>query len=85
MNQRKATIRPDVLEGMETSEIIDHILQHVVKSNEELQEEKSEMRKKSTDLKMFVLKKRNLESDPLRPLWKSWQLRRVHTKIQLNS
>lgn len=61
MNQRKATIRPDVLEGMETSEIIDHILQHVVKSNEELQEEKSEMRKKSTDLKIFVLKKEEFE------------------------
>lgn len=61
MSQKRHAIQPDVLAGMETSEIIQFVLQHVVKSEEELQEEKEELRKKSTDLKVFITKKEGFE------------------------
>lgn len=54
-------LNPEELEGRSTEEIIDHLLQYVTKTEDELQEEKEERRRQSTDLKVFISKKEDFE------------------------
>lgn len=50
-------ISPGQLEDRSTQEIIDVLLQHVTKSEEELEKEKEEQRRQTTDLKVFIARK----------------------------
>lgn len=45
------------LQGLSTSDIVEQLLQHVVKTPEELREEKEEKKRQNTDLKVFISKK----------------------------
>jgi len=48
---------PETLKQEETSAILDRLISHVSKTEEELQEEAEEERKKTTDLKLFIARK----------------------------
>lgn len=52
---------PQDLQGAETSEIIQRLVSRVTKTKEELQEEKEEQKRKTTDLKLFVARKERFE------------------------
>lgn len=52
---------PQELQGAETSEIIQQLVARVTKTEEELQEEKEDQKRKTTDLKLFVARKENFE------------------------
>lgn len=52
---------PQELQGAETSEIIQRLVARVTKTEEELQEEKEEQKRKTTDLKLFIARKEGFE------------------------
>lgn len=55
------TLNSRDLKELPTSEIVEYLLQHVVKTPDELRKEKEEKKRQNTDLKVFISKKENFK------------------------